>query len=73
MSAFSKNLRKIRREKDLTQKQIAEKIGIAEALYQVYEHGKSSPGLEKLILLADCLNVSIDWLTGRTDNPNSHK
>ena len=41
--------------------------------YQDYEAGKVDPPTSKLIALADYFDVSIDYLVGRTDNPNSHK
>ena len=56
-----------------TQKQVAERLQIAERSYQSIEYGKSKPTIENLIKLADYFDVSTDYLLGRTDNPNSHK
>ena len=67
------NLKKIRLSKNLTQKEIADNIGITEQSYQRYEYGKVVPSAIKLHELADYFDVSTDYLLGRTDNPNSHK
>lgn len=40
-----------------TQKQIAEKMGIAEAAYQRYEYGKNTPNVLTAIRIADALGV----------------
>ena len=37
--------------------------------YQAYEQGTNEPNIEKLILLADFFDVSLDYLMGRTDAP----
>lgn len=41
----------------------------------VYELEKRDkiPKIDTLIKIADCLDCSIDYLVGRTDNPDSHK
>ena len=42
------------------------------ALYTMQSSGYF-PRVEALAKIADYLNVSVDYLLGRTDNPNSHK
>ena len=62
---FSERLKTLRKEKKLTQKELAEQIGIKQNSYSDWETGKNEPSLENLIKLADLLEVSIDWLFGR--------
>ena len=60
---------KLRMEKNLTQKQVAEGIEIAEQAYQRYEYGRTIPSAIVLIALADYFDVSLDYLVGRSDDP----
>ena len=62
-------LRELRKEKNETQKQVAEAIGINERHYQFFEYGKHLPSLENAWKLADHFGVSIDYLVGRSDTP----
>ena len=41
--------------------------------YQYYEAGERYPDFENLIVLANYLGVSIDYLVGRTDNPEVNR
>ncbi|MFS9335227.1 helix-turn-helix domain-containing protein [Streptococcus peroris] len=65
MKVFSKRLKELRKEKKLTQKEIAEQIGIKRNTYSDWETGKNEPNFENLIKLADFFEVSLDWLFGR--------
>lgn len=66
---FKEHLKKVRKGKKYTQKQVAAAIGVAERNYQEWEYGKTKPGFDSLIALADFFAVSLDYLVGRTDNP----
>ena len=59
---FAKNIRFERNSKGLTQKEIADAIGIKTQSYQAYESGVSLPSSENLLKLAIILEVSIDKL-----------
>ena len=50
-------------------KEIADAIDISEASVSRLESGKLKPSLDTIIALADALNVSLDYLTGRSDDP----
>lgn len=63
------NLRKLRKERKLTQLSLQMKTGIEQALISKYETGERIPPTETLVILADFYNVSIDYILGRTDNP----
>lgn len=63
------NLRKLRKEKNLTQIALQMKTGIEQALLSKYENGDRIPPTETLLILADFYNVSIDYILCRTENP----
>lgn len=64
---FKERVRQLRKEKKETQAQVAEAIGIRPRHYQRFELGENLPGYANLIALADHFDVSLDYLTGRTD------
>lgn len=59
-------LKSIRISKGLTQQQLADATCIDRALIARYENGSRNPPIEKLQILADFLNVSVDTLIGRS-------
>lgn len=61
--AISDNIKKIRKEKNMTQKQLAEKAGLSIATIQGYEQGKYKPKTEQLKRLAKVLDVSVSDLS----------
>lgn len=67
MNNFSTQLRKIRKERKLTQKQLAIEIGASERGIQQYELGERKPAFDVLLALADYFDVSLDYLVGRSD------
>mgnify|MGYP000323757564 CR=1 FL=1 len=70
---FGERLKSIRLHSGITQKEAANLFGITERAYQNYEINKSKPNVSLLISIAEYFDVSIDYLVGRTNNPNSHK
>ena len=66
-------LKKIRSVKDLTQKQVADALGLSTIAIQNYENNRRKPTYDVLIALADFFDVSIDYLVGRTDNPKVNR
>lgn len=73
MDNFGKHLKQIRKQTKVTQKQVATAINTTERGYQGYELNEKKPGFDMLIALADYFEVSIDYLVGRTDNPEVNK
>ena len=65
-----KNLRSIREDRDIKQKDIAKVLNISQNTYSQYETGVISLTAEVLIKLSDYYGVSIDYLLDRTNNPN---
>lgn len=62
-------LKQLRREKQLTQQDIATFLGITRAAYTNLENGKRQPDIETLSRLADYYCVSVDYLLGRDPAP----
>lgn len=63
-------LKSLRIEKKLTQKQVADRIGLAISAVSSYESGSRYPSYDVLIRLAHIFHVSTDYLLGMTDKRN---
>ena len=59
-------IRDLREDHDLTQKQIAQMLGMSQTGYSKYETGENDIPTQVLIKLADFYQTSIDYLLGRT-------
>ena len=70
---FSERVKTLRIEHNYSQVQLAELIGVTRNMMQIYEKGTKEPTLSKLIAFANLFNVSIDYLVGRTDNPEVNR
>lgn len=66
---FQERLRAARKLKGLSQSQAAAGFGIAKVNYKNYEAGRRRPTFDALPRLADFFNVSLDYLMGRSDDP----
>ena len=60
-------IRDLREDRDLTQKQIAEILGMSQTGYSKYETGENDIPTAILIKLADFYGTTTDYLLGRTD------
>ena len=67
---MGEKLRSLRIEKKLTQKQIADRIGLAISAVSSYESGTRYPSYDALVKLARIFHVSTDYLLGITDKRN---
>lgn len=65
-------LKELRRDKQLTQKDIAKILGISGPLYSMYETGARPMRIEMLCRIADVLDTSTDYILGRTDDPSPY-
>ena len=63
-------LKSLRIEKKLTQKQVADRIGLAISAVSSYESGSRYPSYDVLVKLARMFHVSTDYLLGITDRRN---
>lgn len=73
MHMFFRRLRDMREDHDLSQEKLGRLLGIQQTVYSRYERGYQTIPLELLIRLADIYGVSLDYLIGRTDNPQVNR
>ena len=67
---FHENLLQLRKLKNLTQEDIAEKVGVSRQAVAKWESGETTPDLERARLLAQVLGVSLDDLTNYEPKEN---
>jgi transcriptional regulator with XRE-family HTH domain len=67
---FSERLRAARELRKLSQSELAEKADLQPSAISHFESGRRSPSFQNLKGLADALQVTTDYLIGRTDEPN---
>ena len=72
-SDFPMIISMLRRERRLSQKQVAADLGISQALLSHYEKGIRECGLDFLVKTAEYYDVSCDYLLGRTPNRNGQQ
>ena len=66
----SERLRMAREVCKLTQRQVAEILGIDRSAYTYYETGRTSPGINNLVRLAAVFKVDVPWFFGKeTEEP----
>ena len=70
MVNMGNKLKALRIEKNLTQKQIADRIGLAISAVSSYESGTRYPSYDVLVKLARIFHVSTDYLLGMTNTRN---
>lgn len=68
---ISKNIKRLRNKKNLSQTDMAKKLNITRQAYNHYETGKRIPPLETLQLISGIFEVSLDYLLGKSDDPTS--
>ncbi len=62
-----RRIRDLREDRDLTQKEVAQMLGMSQTGYSKYETGENDIPTAILIRLADFYHTSTDYLLGRTD------
>lgn len=68
MAAFSEILSELRKDRHLTQKELADAMNVSIGTISNYETGRHLPDLDTLVWLADNFDVTTDYLLGRTEN-----
>ena len=64
VSAMLENLRKLRTEAGVTQKQLADAISVSQQSINKYENHNIEPDIRTMILIADFFHTSVDYLIG---------
>lgn len=67
MATFSERVKELRIQSELTQQQVADRIGLNKQTISQYERGVRQPDFDILELLCDFFNVSTDYLLGKSD------
>lgn len=69
---FGKRLRKLRKERKITQNELGETIGVSGRSIGQYETGMRTPdNIDIIVKLADFFQVTTDYLLGKTDDKNN--
>lgn len=69
MKEVAERLRYLRESVKLSQVKMAEIVGVKQSSLNRYELNQASPTFETLTRYADYFDVSMDYIFGRTDNP----
>jgi len=64
---LTKRLKLLRKEKNITQKELSDKINVSASTIGLYEQGRRTPDNETLTKIADFFEVTTDYLLGRTN------
>ena len=72
--AFGRRLKELRKQKGWTQKELAQKLGVRFSQLNKYESGLHTPPVDKLVLLSEVFDTTIDYLLagGRPEQPPLH-
>lgn len=62
---FSERLKLLRLQRQLSQKELADKLGISNSTVSMYERGEREPSFEMLELIGDFFNVDTNYLLGK--------
>ena len=65
MGEFAKNLEDLRNQKNISQKKLAEIVGVTQVAISQYETGKSVPKINIAVKLADVFGVTCEELYGK--------
>lgn len=65
-------IKDLREDKDLTQAQLAEKLGLHTTQYQRYERAETTIPADIIVDIAKFYDVSTDYVLGLTNNPNNN-
>ena len=71
MNSIPERLKTLRKQNNLTQAEVAKRLGVTPALLSAYENSERFPSLERLIMLADIYHVTTDYILGRSYSPNN--
>ena len=67
MKVFAEHLLELRKEKGISQAQLAKEIGVSFSIICYWETDRSEPTAPNLVKLSDYFNVSVDYLLGKKD------
>lgn len=68
MAALGKIIAKLRKDRGMTQRELAELLHVSVSTVSNYEQGIHEPDIEKLLKIAACFHVTTDYLLGASNN-----
>ena len=69
---FGNNLKNLRNEAQINQKNLAAQFNVTQATISSWENGRTAPSFDQLIEIADYFDVSVDYLIGRMNIDNNY-
>ncbi len=73
MSVLGKRIISLRKRDKILQNEFAKKLAVSNVVLSRYESGERKPDYETLQKIADFFDVTVDYLLGRSNNPDAHK
>lgn len=73
MSKFNLRLRQLRKQRELSQQELANELKTSKSSINMYERGEREPGLDMLEAIADFFNVNLDYLMGKSNDPINYE
>ena len=64
---FNERLTELRLARNISQAELAKKLGLSKSTISMYEQGRREPSFEIEELLADYFNVDLDYLRGKSE------
>lgn len=65
MTKIKERLKRLRKENGVSQKEVADHIGLSVSAYSNYEQGIREPSLDILLKLSDYFDTTCDYLLGK--------
>lgn len=73
MNTFADMLKQLRKQRGLSQPELASILGVGKSTISMYESGQRKPSFEMLEAIADCFNVDMDYLLGKSSCRNKYQ
>ncbi len=73
MDSYYPRLKDLREDRDMTQQQVADILGMKQSQYSRYERGVRDVPTDVLIRLAKLFSTSVDYILGMTNDPKPYK
>ncbi len=68
MTDFQKRLQQLRKKRRISRVVLSQLCGFGDGQIRRYESGEQEPTMRKLMVMAEVLNVSIDYLCGKSND-----
>ncbi len=69
MSEFTERFKQLRIASGFSQQKLADLLDVSKSTVNMYERGARKPRIDQLEAIADCFNVDMDYLSGKSDIP----